>query len=293
VDLGKLRIFEAVVRAGSFSGAGRRLYLSQPSISAHIRDLEHDVGLPLFERLARGVRLTTAGQSLAEYARRIFSLESDAEQALAAQRDGEVGSLTIAASSTPGTYLLPGILGRFRDEHPGVGVHLVISDTADVERRVGALEADIGVMGEPISPGDLEVRPWADDELVLVCSRKHPWASDPPPDTAALAGQPFVLRELGSSIRALTDRWLADHGIAVQAAMELGSPEAVNVALSAGSALSITSRHAIRRQLALDEVAVLDLPGLPIVRRLNVITNRQRPLLPACRRLLAWILEGR
>lgn len=292
MDLGKLRVFDAVVRAGSFSHAGRRLYLSQPSVSAHIKDLEREIGLLLFERVARGVRLTGAGRSLADYAQRIFSLERDAEQALAAQRDGEAGSATIAASSTPGTYLLPGILGRFRDEHPGVSVHLVISDTADVERALSALEADIGVMGEPISPGDLEVRPWVDDQLVLVCSRDHPWAASPPTTPAALSGQPFVLREPGSSIRALTDRWLEQRGIAVQVAMELGSPEAVNVALRASSALSITTRHAIEHQLALGELVILKLPGLPIVRRLNVITNRQRPLLPACRRLLDWILEG-
>lgn len=287
MDLNKLRIFDAVVGAGSFSAAGQALYLSQPSISAHVKDLEREVGVPLFERLRRGVRPTAAGETLAGYARRIFALETDAGRAMAAHRGAETGRVLVAASSTPGTFLLPPILGRFHAAHPGVALRLEISDTASVERRLLHLEADLGVMGEPIAPGDLEIRPWAWDELVLIAAAGHPWADRPPRRADALRGRAFIAREQESSVRALTDAWLAGRGIEVEEAMQLDSPEAVNRAVAAGLGVSITTRFAVGRDVAAGELAVVPLPGLPIRRRLNVITNRHKPMLPATRLFLA------
>lgn len=292
MDMNKLRIFHRVVEEGSFSAAGRALYLSQPSVSAHIKDLEREAGLPLFERVGRGVRPTPAGETLADYARRIFALQEDAEQAIAAHRGAETGRVVVAASSTPGTYVLPPILGRFHDEHPGVEVRLEISDTAAVERRLLSLEADLGVTGEPIHPGGLEIRRWIPDELVLIVASGHPWAARPPRKAEALRGEPFVSRERGSSIRALTDAWLEERKIEVNRVMELGSPEAVNSAVAAGLGVAFTSRFAIEDKLAAGQLDVVRLPGLPIRRRLNVITNREKRLLPAPRRLLEMILAS-
>ncbi|MGH9267909.1 MAG: LysR substrate-binding domain-containing protein, partial [Acidimicrobiales bacterium] len=198
----------------------------------------------------------------------------------------------VAASSIPGTFLLPPILGRFHQAHPGVSLRLEISDTAEVERRLLELEADLGVMGEPISPGDLEVRPWVDDELVLIVVGDHPWTRRKPRRAEALAGRPFIAREPGSSVRALTDAWLAALGIQVDVTMELNSPEAVNRAVAAGLGVSITSRFALEHEVPSGELAIVNVPGLPIRRKLNVITNRHRPLLPATGALLQAILAS-
>lgn len=150
MDLDKLRVFHEAARLGSFTKAAEALFLAQPSVSIHVRDLERSLGVPLFERLGRGVRLTEPGELLYDYAKRIFALEADAGDALAAFRGAETGTVAVGASSTPGVYLLPPLLARFRTEHPGVKLELHISDTGDVETRLVDLSVDIGVVGAPV-----------------------------------------------------------------------------------------------------------------------------------------------
>lgn len=292
MDLQKLRVFQAVTESGSFSRAGKALYLSQPSVSTHIRDLERELGLVLFDRVGRGVKLNPAGATLAEYARRIFALEHDAEQAVAAHRGAEAGRVKVSASSTPGTYILPSILGRFHQQHPGVEIELSISDTAIVERAVLHFEADLGVIGEPISASSLEVTPLMDDELVLIVAGDHPWRKRPPERPADLTNQRFIAREVGSSIRALTDSWLTEHGIQVAWAMELDRPDALNEAVTAGLGAAITTRFAVRQHLAAGDLFVVKVPDLPIRRRLNLLINPQKPRLPVVARLAELLREA-
>lgn len=291
MDLAKLRVFHEAAHRGSFTVAAERLLLSQPSVSAHIRDLERSLGVPLFERLGRGVRLTQPGEGLFDYAKRIFALESDAESALAAFQGAEVGEVTLAASSTPGVYLLPQILAPFRAVHPGVKLAVHISDTGDVTTHLEDLTADIGVAGAPIE--GMENHPWRPDELVLIAGRDHPWRREPPASAGELQGSPFILREDGSSVRASTERWLADHGIVVDVVLALEGTEAVKRAVAAGLGVTITTRYALGSELETGELAVVTVPGLPIRRNLYLSRDPRRPLVPAARALWDALCDAR
>ncbi|MGH7858434.1 MAG: LysR substrate-binding domain-containing protein [Candidatus Binatia bacterium] len=283
MDLDKLRVFHEAAAAGSFTRAGERLHLSQPSVSGHVRDLERVLGVPLFERLGRGVRLTGPGAALYEYAKRIFALESDAESELAAFRGAEAGEVTLAASSTPGVYLLPPILAPFRAAHPGVKLAVHISDTGDVTRHLEDLSADIGVVGAPIA--GMENHAWRPDELVLVAGRDHPWRAAPPLNARELDGSPFISREAGSSVGEATKQWLSDNGIRVDVVLTLEGTEAVKRAVAAGLGITITTSYALGSELETGELAVVDVPGLPIRRNLYLSRDPRRPLVPAARAL--------
>lgn len=284
MDLDKLRVFHSAAHEGSFTRAGEALLLTQPSVSIHIRDLERSLGVPLFERLGRGVRVTEPGRVLYEYSTLMFALERDAHDALSAYREGDAGEVVIAASSTPGIYLLPAFLAGFRRAHPSVELQLHISDTADAERRVGEMSVDMGVVGSRIE--GMENTPWIDDELVLVVSGDHPWASKPPRRADALEGQPFILREDGSAVRAATDKWLREQRIDVQTVLTLDGTEAIKRAVAAGMGMTITTTFALGAELQTGELAIVSIPGLPIRRELYLVRNPRKLLIPAAQE--AW-----
>jgi DNA-binding transcriptional LysR family regulator len=291
MNLDKLRVFCEAAVHGSFTRAAERLRLAQPSVSAHVRDLERSLGVPLFERRGRGVRLTEPGEVLFDYAKRIFALEADATQALAAFRGAEAGEVVVGASSTPGVYLLPPFLARYRAEHPGVRLSMHISDTGDVEAQLADLSIDVGVTGAPVS--DMENEVWADDQLVLVVGPGHPWRETPPRRARALEGAPFIFREEGSAVRAATEMWLHERAIAVDTVMALDGNEAVKRAVTAGLGVTITTSYALRSELETGELSIVPLPGLPIKRRLYLSHNPRKPFTPAARELWNDLWRGR
>jgi DNA-binding transcriptional LysR family regulator len=291
MDLNKLRVFHEVARTGSFTKAAEALYLAQPSVSIHVRDLERALGVPLFERLGRGVRLTEPGRALAGYATRMFALAADAEAVMAQHRGAEAGSVALGGSSTPGIYLLPALVAGYRRAHRGVRVEIRISDTGGVQAALEDLTVDLGVTGAPISGMDNE--PWLPDALVLVAGRGHPWIKSPPRRAQALRGAAFVLREPGSSVRAATEAWLAARGIEVDVVMTLDDPDAVKRAVVAGLGVTIATSHGISSEVRAGDLAVIPCPGLPIRRRLHIVRNPRKPVTPPARALIEFLRSAR
>src|SRR6266566_2392672 len=155
------------------------------------------------------------------------------------------GSLTIGASTTPGTYLLPAALGRFHATYPGITLRLEISDTREIERSVAVGQLELGVIGEaPLVPG-LAAEPWVTDELVLIVPRGHPFTRRRAVTAHAIAVEAYIAREEGSSTRGVAERNLARLGVTLTPAMELGSTEAIREAVAAGLGVALVSRHAV------------------------------------------------
>src|SRR5687768_3390801 len=148
VTLTQLRVFREVARQAHFTRAAEALYISQPAVSKSVKELERQVGLPLFEAIGRRVQLTEAGRVLIDHVQRLLLELEDADRALASLRGGEIGRLIVGASSTPGTYLLPLLLGEFRRGHPAVDLSLEVADTREVLDRVMGGRLDLGVVGE-------------------------------------------------------------------------------------------------------------------------------------------------
>src|SRR6516225_4781219 len=166
MNLNHLAIFHAVAQTGSMTLGAKRLDISQPAVSKQVQELERYLHVHLFDRIGRRVHLSQAGEILADYARRLFALAQEAEQAMAEVRALGRGRLRIGASTTIGTYLLPGVLAEFRRCHPNVELLVQIENTEQVHRRLAGHELDLGLTEGPVAEGELDPEVFHQDELV-------------------------------------------------------------------------------------------------------------------------------
>jgi len=301
VSFSQLAAFRAVADAGGVGRGAEKLLVSQPAVSKHIRQLERTLGVALFDRTPKGVRPTHAGELLADYARRIFALADEAEQAVADLRGLRRGKLAIAASPTLGVYFLPGPLVRFRRDFPDVTVAVEVENSTVLQRRL--LDGDVELGFSEVQPQrrEIDAHVFLHDQLIAVASPRHPlakkhvaWASRPSTSLTAgararrpshecrsialadLARQPFVVRETGSTTKSMVERALADRGLAITPVMSLGSTEAIKQAVRAGLGLAVVSRAAVEDQLAAGTLAALRVRDWDVRRALTLLRLRGR-----------------
>ncbi|WP_044232334.1 LysR family transcriptional regulator [Chloroflexus sp. Y-396-1] len=286
LNLHLLRIYVAVLEQGSFTRAAEVLTMSQSAVSRAVQELERQLGTILLERRPRGVTPTIAGAILGEHARRIFTHERLAIEALNELRGLQRGRLAIGASSTIGIYLLPPLLGHYHRRYPGIELFLDIGNTQQVMEHLLTYRIDVAYVEGPVAPDEhLDIMPWRSDELVVIASPDHPLARRVTISCTDLQDAPFVFREPGSGTREVMEQALASRGITVRPIMELGSTEAIKQAVSAGLGLSMVSRVTIQSELIAGRLRVLNIPDLTVQRQLSRVRLNDRPLSQA---LEAW-----
>jgi predicted ATPase/DNA-binding transcriptional LysR family regulator len=285
----RLRAFAAVARQRSFSRAAQELYVSQPAVSKHVASLEAELGKQLVVRGRREATLTPAGELLADYVLRAEALLTNAGRALAAGEDGASGTLSLAASGIPGTYLLPELLGRFADEQPGVEIDFQLSTSGGALELVRAHTVELGVVGGFVVPPELESEPLVEDDVVLVgpasLGGRRLRARE-------LEGLTWVSREEGSATRAAVEasRWAI--GLHAVRTLELPSWEAVKRAVASGAGIAAISRLAIELEVEAGMLAVLDVPRWRLTRTISVVTARDVPLTPPATRFVDLLRSG-
>jgi DNA-binding transcriptional LysR family regulator len=279
----RLRAFAAVAREGSFSRAAERLYVSQPAVSKHVASLEAELATKLVERDRRGAILTPAGQVLADYVLRAEALLANARRALATGAEAHIGTLSLAASGIPGTYLLPGLLSRFHEESPSVELDFRLSTSGGALELVRAHEVELAVVGGMTVPPELESEPLVEDEVLLIGAPSLGGRRLRPKDLEALT---WVSREEGSATRAAVEsaRWqIGLHGVRT---LELPSWEAVKLSVASGGGVAAISRFALDLELETGTLVVLDVPRWRLARTIAVVTAREVPLTPPAVRFL-------
>lgn len=286
MNLNHLALFYAVAREGSVSGGARAVHVSQSAVSKQLGEFERALGVPLFDRLPRGVRLTEAGHLLQGYASRLFALEAEAEQALAELQRLARGRLRLGASRTIGGYLLPEVLAAFRAAHGGVEVALHVDNSQVIEQRLLAGELDIGFAEGVAGVEGLDYRVFADDELVLIAAPDHPMRAHAPIAPARLRDLPLLMHEPGSGTRAVTERALAARDLHLRPVMTLASTEAIKRTVAAGSAVAFLSAYAIRSEVRAGFLQVLPVAGLTISRPLYQVTLASAWRSPAAQQFL-------
>jgi DNA-binding transcriptional LysR family regulator len=279
MTLRQLESFLAVAREGSFSLAAQRLHLSQPTLTEHVQELEREIGKRLFARRYRQVVLTEAGRVLEPYVDRIMTTLEGGTQAVAELDGLQHGSLLVGASTTPGIYVLPRIIGQFRAAYPGITLSLQIANTRTIEERIRATRLDVGVVGGHIlGAGEQCLAAGLVDELGLIVAPHHAWAKRGTISIKQLSAQPLLMREEGSSTRHLTERALQQAGVEYQVAMELDHTEAIKQAVMAGLGISFVSVHAVTREISAGHLISLRVRGLTLRRHFHVIHAQRRPL---------------
>jgi DNA-binding transcriptional LysR family regulator len=292
VTLKQLRAFAAVARHSSFARAAAELNLTPPAVSMQIRELEEQVGLPLFDRTEKQVALTVTGEYLLVYARKILATLKDAEDAVARFRGLQGGRLAIGMVSTA-KYFLPRLLAQFREEHPEVEIKLVVGGNR--EQLVAAMqrnEVDLAVMGRPPREIATRAEPFAAHPHVIITPPDHALARAVGHAPAqALANFPFIVREPGSGTRAAMEKYFADYRIEPRIAMEMASNESIKQAVMAGLGIAFLSLHTIGLELKSGLLATPEVEGLPIVRRWYVVNNLAKVLSPAAEAFRYFVLE--
>jgi DNA-binding transcriptional LysR family regulator len=276
MNLNHLAVFHAVAQAGSMTRGAERLDISQPAVSKQVQELERALRVHLFDRIGRRVHLSQAGELLADYARRLFALAHEAEEAMADVRAAGRGRLLVGASTTIGTYLLPGVVAAFWRRHPGVELLVDIENTEQVHRRLAALELDVGLTEGFVEEEELDAEIFHRDELVVIAPPGHRLAGNSRVPLSALQKEPFILREPGSGTRAVEERALARLKLPVRVVMALGSTEAIKRVVAEGVGLAIVSRLAVHAECATGALVVLPVAGLPIERPLHLVRRKGR-----------------
>lgn len=277
MKLRSLEAFCAAVEEGSISGAARRMYLSQPSVSDRLAELEREARVPLLKRSRRGVELTDQGALIYERARKALDEMNALDGLLKTLRSRRSKRLYVAASSTLGEHLFPAWLRSFRARSPETVPELFVGNTQEVVALVGRGAVAFGVIEGEGKYESLESVPLLDDELVAVVAPHHPWARRPL-DPAELPEEPFVSREQGSGTREVIENHLAQLGVKLDMRMELGSTSAIKEAIEAGLGFSILSRETIRLEVESGHLAVGE--GFVIPRRFTLIRNPSSVLNP-------------
>jgi len=290
LSIKQLRILDAIARTGSCTQAARELFTSQPSVSMQLKQLEEQVGMPLFHRAGRRLVPTEAGRILIARAREALQALAKAEQELAALQGLARGQLHLTIASTA-NYFAPKLIAAFLQRHPGIELKLAVANRAGLLRALMENETDLAIMGKAPAGAPLVEEPFLDNPLVVIAPSNHPLAGRKRIPLEEVMQEPFIVREIGSGTRAAVERFLAQHGIARSERIEMHSSEAIKQAVEAGLGLGVVSAHTLEMELALGRLVVLDVEGFPILRKWQLVWRRDRPPSPAVRAFIDFVLD--
>ncbi len=282
LDLRKLQVFALVLEQRSFSKAAELSNLTQPTVSGHVKALEDFFGVTLLDRHTREVVPTPAGLLLHRYAKRIIRLVEEAEREMALFKGGRKGRLLIGGSTIPGQYILPRILGRFKEAYPEIQVSVKISDTDEIAHLVAEGDLELGIVGAKVLESNLSYEPCYEDEIILVVPRDLGIGSGSikPEEVRKI---PLVVRERGSGTWLTAKRALKEIGCPLDKlhiVAELGSTEAVRQAVKSGLGGAFLSRRAVAEDLASGVLKEVLVEGLCIKRHFYLIVPERRTLSP-------------
>ena len=292
MTLHQLRVFLTVNRRLSYSRAAEDLHLSQPGVSIQIRELEHAIGAPLFERAGRKISLTEAGSALLPYAERMHQCRDDAKLVMEELQGLKRGRIKLAAVSTAGAYVLPQILGSFRKAHPGITVTLEVINREMLRQRLAQNEVDLVLMGRPPDGVPHVAEAFLTEELVVIAAPSHSLAKIRRIPVKRLAQEAFIQREEGSGTRLAAEEIFRRQKMKIQGGFELGDNSAVKEAVAAGLGIAVLHRRAVELDLGLKRLVVLDVQGFPLQRKWHIVHRKEKRLGHAARAFKAFLLTS-
>ena len=300
MDLQQLKIFLHVAALTSFSRAAEQLYMSQPNVSARIKNLEQELGVVLFDRSrSRELDLTEDGRMLLDYARRMVNLEEETREALQSGPAVAGGLVRIGASTVPGTYLLPQWLADFKKSHPAVNCSLTVLDSDAVLAGIFDYSFDIGFVGSALNDERLQYHPLAKDELVLAARPGKILQPGPEHDgsiaIASCLAQILLVRESGSATRSLLEKALQNKNLGFTDFKEviyMNSLEAIKQGVRYGLGVAFLSECSVTDYRQMHLIDTFRLVDLDLTRSFYLVYHRHRVLSRAARRLISFINPG-
>ena len=280
--LDQLRILKAIASEGSFKKAAESLYISQPAVSLQVQNLERQLSVPIFDRGNRKAAFTEEGKVLLRYGNRILSLCDESCRAIEDLRSLNGGTLVIGASQTTGTYLMPRLIGLFRQKYPQIAVQLQVHSTRRISWSVANGQVNLAIIGGKVPPelnNVLQITPYAEDELALILPKLHPFSKLEYIQKEDLYRLRFIALDTQSTIRKVIDQVLNQNGIdstRFKIEMELNSVEAIKNAVQSGLGAAFVSISAIAKELELGILRWVKIEDITIRRTLSIVVNPNR-----------------
>jgi DNA-binding transcriptional LysR family regulator len=286
MDLRLLETFVKIAELNSFTKAAEELYITQPTVSKQIVDLEGYFGVRLLDRTKRQVILTRAGEILYKYGKDFMALRKETIDAIEAFKGLKKGVVIVGASTIPGIYILPQILNAFREQHNGIRIRLIVSDSKDIMDKMEQGLIDVGFVGARDTSKKLEFKKLIDDTIIFIAPRGYPSSIT----IEGLKKYPFIMREQGSGTRNFFHGALKKVGINpltdLQVVAELTDTEAIKEAVKSGMGISCISKMAVNDDIEQRHITTVLVEEMEDMRRsFYMISRKGRSLLPQVKAL--------
>ena len=283
INLHHLFIFYAVAHTGSFSNAASMLNITQPAVSIQIGELENSLGTILLHRKQRKLQITDTGAVVLKYAQQIFTLSDELISTLAQINGLKSGNLILGASTTPGEYVLPILVGEFRNMHPGITVEISVSNTEDIIQQMSEYKIDLAMVGDWTndSTDDLEFVKYTTDEIILITSPEKASRLGPQITLTDVNTEGLIIREQGSATRSIAEECFLRLGIEPRINMTVGSNQAVKQATASGGGIGVISKLGVDAEVKAGLLAILDISEWSCQRPLFLVSHKNRPLSPS------------
>lgn len=291
MNLRHLRIFTTVVECENMHKAARRLFISQPSVSQAVAEIEKEFGVPLFERLSKKLYLTDAGKTLLSYARHILQSFDKMEQEMRSLP--QAPRLYLGGSVTVGTCLMDHVVAQLEKKVPGVEVFVTVNNTAQIEGMILNNELDAAIVEGSVRSGELFALPVCQDELVVVAGKRSPFYEKKTLTLEQLQGAPLISREAGSAERNQFEQYCEDKGISFTRKWQCTNTEAIKNAVIHGRGIAILSRLLVEGEAAEGTLRILPLEGVRITRTMKLIYHKNKYLSWPLKALLELSGQGR
>ncbi len=290
ITLKQFKIIEAIVEKCNYTEAAKSLFMTQPAISMQVKQIEEQIGMPLFERQGKRVTATQAGKELLYYARNIRQQLSEASEVMAELRGLKRGKLHLTMASTA-NYFAPQLIAAFHHQYPAAQVTLDVTNRTGLLRALDNNTTDMAIMGSPPDGRQLTGIPFLTNPLVVVAWPKHPLARRKSVRLTDVADEDFIVREPDSGTRMATERYFAEHRLSLKPRMEMNRAEAIKQAVMAELGLGIVSLHTIEMELALKRLVVLNVEDFPIIRQWYIVHRDGKRFAAIPQAFKAFVLE--
>lgn len=297
MNLKQLEAFVQVAEGGSFSKAARELYLTQPTISAHISSLEKELNVRLFVRNTKEVSLSDNGKDLYKYAKQMVDLQGKIEEHFGMKKGGGKHCITIAASTIPAQYLLPKVLMCFNEKYPEEQFKIKETDSAQVVTQIVDCMADVGFTGTVLEKKHCKYIPFYKDELVIIAPNTEKYRrfqEECPNDISWLKREHVIMREEGSGTRKEAEKQLRSAGVNMvdlEIIASIENQETIKKSVRQGIGVSILSRLAATDEAKAGQMLIFPIPGADEGRDINVVYNRNYQLSRSAERFIKIVKE--
>lgn len=291
MNLHQLATFYVVAKHCSYVRAAEELHFSQPAVSAQIRQLEDAMGVKLFDKIGRKTHLTQAGDTLYLYSQKIFALIDETMESMESLRSPYNGRLSVGADTTVGTYVIPGLLGKFHKLYPKVEITLEVFNRVYLVDDLTNNRIDMVIMGKLPTEVPVFAAPLTPNELVLIAHPTHRLAGCVNVPFADLAREHFLLREMGSGTRSALEAAFQEVGLPLLVSMQVGNNSAIKQSVAAGLGIALISRVAIDMELETRRLVMLDVEGFPIMRHWYLVHLKEKNLSATALAFKSFLLQ--